>query len=113
MACIKLSMLHFLARVFGLNNKRFKLLVYILSTYVIVWAVALYFAYGFQCRPFSRNWSVTNPCKAPLTLDYSATILNAVHDLAVIFLPQPIIWRLHIPQSRKIAISAIFVIGFV
>ena len=106
-------MLRFLTRVFGLNNKTFRTLVYILSAYVILWAIALYFAYGFQCQPFSRNWSQTNACTAPLTLDYSATILNAVHDLAVIFLPQSIIWRLQIPQRRKIAISGIFVIGLV
>ena len=113
MALIKLSILTFMVRLFGINNRAFRIAVWLLAGYIILWAIALYFAYGFQCRPFSRNWSLTEPCKAPLRLDYSATILSTVHDVALLTLPQPVIWRLQMPRSRKLAISSIFVIGFV
>lgn len=80
---------------------------------MIFWAIALYFAYGFQCQPFSRNWSLTDPCRSSFRLDYSASILNAVHDVLLFCLPQPLIWRLQLPFKKKLAVSVTFFIGFV
>lgn len=113
MMFIKLSILTFLMRIFNVNNRTFRAIVWILAGYIILWAIALYFALGFQCRPFSRNWSLTEHCPVSLSLAYSGTILSAIHDVALLTLPQPIIWKLQMPRSRKIAISLILGIGFV
>lgn len=78
-----------------------------------MWAVALYFAYGFQCRPFSRQWSLTDSCRVSLELQYSASILNAVNDVMLFILPQTVIWRLQMAFRKKVAVSITFFVGFV
>lgn len=110
---IKLSILALLSRIFDVYHRVFQIAIWILTVWMILWAIALYFAYGFQCQPFSRNWSLADPCKPSLRLEYSASILNAVHDVLLFFLPQPIIWKLHLPLKKKLTVSVTFFIGFV
>lgn len=112
-AFIKLSILALLSRIFDVYNCGFCIAIWILTVWMIFWAIALYFAYGFQCQPFSRNWSLTDPCRSSFRLDYSASILNAVHDVLLFCLPQPLIWRLQLPFKKKLAVSVTFFIGFV
>lgn len=109
---VKLSILSFLFRVFSAQNRPFRITIWVLTVWVMCWAVALYFAFGFQCQPFYRNWSLTNPCRVRLDLQYSASILNSVHDVMVFAAPQAVIWKLQTSKTKKIHASIIFVIGF-
>ncbi|KAL4905805.1 hypothetical protein BDW74DRAFT_177507 [Aspergillus multicolor] len=113
MTTIKLSILALLSRMFSLTSRRFRIYVWFLSAWVILWAVALWVAYSVQCRPFSRQWSLTNSCRSSLELQYSASILNAVHDVMLFILPQPTIWKLRLPTRKRLQVSVTFFIGFV
>ncbi|KAF9886602.1 hypothetical protein FE257_011242 [Aspergillus nanangensis] len=110
---IKLSILALLARIFGSCGLAFHVAIWVLTVWVMLWAIALYFTYGFQCRPFSDYWSLVHPCRSSLRLEYSASILNAVHDVLLFLLPQPYIWTLNLPLNKKLRVSCIFFIGFV
>ena len=111
---IKLSILALLSRIFASTTARgFYVCIWILSLWMILWAIALSFAYSLQCRPFSSMWSLTDSCRSSLQLEYSASILNAVHDVMLFLLPQPTIWGLPLRTRKKFAVSLTFFIGFV
>ncbi|PYH87535.1 hypothetical protein BO71DRAFT_404585 [Aspergillus ellipticus CBS 707.79] len=112
-ATIKLSILALLARIFATAPRGFHICIYILAGWMILWAIALIFAYSFQCRPFSSQWDLENYCSSSLKLEYSASILNAVHDVLIFCLPQRIIWGLHLAARKRLAVSISFFIGFV
>jgi hypothetical protein len=42
---------------------------------------------------------------------YVPAIFNIVTDVALLILPIPYIWRLHVSRSQKILISGIFILG--
>ena len=39
-------------------------------------------------------------------------VFNVVSDFAILILPMPCIWRLHLPQKKRILMMAIFATGF-
>ncbi|RAH53456.1 hypothetical protein BO85DRAFT_491975 [Aspergillus piperis CBS 112811] len=110
---IKLSILALLGRIFVTAPRSFHICIYILACWMVLWAIALIFAYSFQCRPFSSQWSLSENCSSSLKLEYSASILNAVHDVMMFCLPQRIIWNLHLAARKKLAVSISFFIGLV
>lgn len=44
-------------------------------------------------------------------LNLSIAAMNAFTDLLILVLPQRTIWRLHLPPRKKLAISAVFLVG--
>ncbi|RAH48769.1 uncharacterized protein BO95DRAFT_460630 [Aspergillus brunneoviolaceus CBS 621.78] len=110
---IKLSILALLARIFSTAPRSFHIGIWMLIEWMILWAAALVLAYCVQCRPFASQWDPRNYCHSRLKLEYSASILNAVHDVLTFCLPQRIIWNLHLAARKRLAVSMAFFIGFV
>lgn len=113
MTLIKLSILTFYLRVFGSAHPRFRIVCYVLIAYIVMWLVTFYFVFAFTCVPFSRMWSLTDYCPLNVAGQYAAGAIGTLHDILVVIVPQPIIWRLQMPLQRKLAISSIFLIGLV
>ncbi|KAL0255148.1 hypothetical protein SLS55_009678 [Diplodia seriata] len=75
----------------------------------------------FGCFPFSDNWAVapTLPARKCTfkTQNLLVTVtLNVITDAAILVIPIPMLWRLKVALSRKLAIAAllssgVFVIG--
>lgn len=80
------------------------------------WSIAFFFATLFQCHPISAAWKSnpqlnTQQCVHATKLYLSASISSAIFDFVLILLPQPVLWRLQMPLRKKMAISAIFLLG--
>ncbi|KAE8360911.1 hypothetical protein BDV27DRAFT_167362 [Aspergillus caelatus] len=70
----------------------------------------------FACRPL-------NKARDPLIIHRSgmdmfflnciASSVNAASDLIILVLPQTRIWKLHMPLSRKLAVSTVFLFGII
>lgn len=69
-----------------------------------------------QCRPISSNWG-TQPvelgnCLADINIMYEvAAFTNMVSDVAILILPFPVIWGLHMPRKHKLAVLGVFLTG--
>lgn len=75
-----------------------------------------------QCRPVYAFWSRVDP-RNPLSPSdyhcdinqrryyYGTAIPNIVTDLAILGLPAPYIWQLHLPIRQKLAVTGIFLVG--
>jgi hypothetical protein len=66
----------------------------------------------FQCRPVMNTFSTPQPagttCTDIVTLYLSSAPVNILSDLAILFLPMPILTALCLPRKQKIILIATF-----
>lgn len=85
--------------------------------YFIVFEVTLFTG----CRPFNAFWNEVNPyweasheyhCINEAGNLFAASIVSVVQDFVVCFMPTILFWKLQLPRKQKIALGAIFGVGF-
>lgn len=121
MPVIKASVLAFYWRIFvtGASPARgFKIAIWVVVTYVLLWWISIFFATLFQCKPVSDNWG-TDPLQLPGCLDninvmyQTAAFTNLVSDIVILTLPFFRMRNVQIPMHTKIAVLCIFMTGAV
>ena len=67
------------------------------------------------CRPVAYNWnkSIDGTCKDPSLGYLLAAITNLLIDVIIVFLPLPLLWKLQMQLTKKIAITGMFSLGLV
>ena len=67
----------------------------------------------FQCRHVDDAWKIALPanCLTQASMLEGQAIFNLVSDVTIMFLPLPIIWRLHMSLRRRLVLLGIFTIG--
>ncbi|KAJ6085847.1 Major facilitator superfamily domain general substrate transporter [Penicillium sp. IBT 16267x] len=98
------------------NQKVFRYANYVTLAVVNVAGLALTLVNILQCRPVSAAWLAQLPsdahCIDILTLYLSSSPVNIVTDLAILFLPMPILTQMHLPKKQKIILVITFGFGF-
>ncbi|KAL2045928.1 hypothetical protein ABVK25_011924 [Lepraria finkii] len=113
---IKLSILFLWRRIFG-HVRTFNIISWIMIGVIIAWSTAFFFATVFQCGlDWSLNWApitvfLTQCSNTPDMLTVF-TVTDITTDLLIIAMPIPMIWSLQMSVRRKLAISAMFLVGF-
>ncbi|KAI0867191.1 hypothetical protein GGS24DRAFT_508311 [Hypoxylon argillaceum] len=92
---------------------------------VLLWMLIIFAAAGIpifiaffmtRCSPYWAIWdkelSKTN-CQSRTQFDLAAVVCNIFLDLAIVFVPVPIVWRLQMPTAKKIGVSIMFSLGFI
>lgn len=78
--------------------------------------LVLTLVFVFQCRPVGSAFLSTLPpgatCTDIVTLYLSSAPVNIATDLAILFLPIPIITKMHLPRKQKIILIITFGFGF-
>jgi hypothetical protein len=122
---IKVSILLFYRRM----NSRVVTRAFRIATWLNIILIAMYVV-GFtlvlflSCRPFTAFWDqfdlvrvaqgYTYKCGVDESADLlAASIISAVQDAIVAFLPTVLYWNLQIPVRQKMALGAIFALGYV
>lgn len=85
-----------------------------LSVILFVFYMIVTWVEIFLCNPrdkFWTPWLTTGHCMDANSANIAAGIVNSVADLLIILLPQRSIWRLNLHHSKKIRISAIFLLA--
>lgn len=88
-----------------------------ISTLVVVnvGGLALTILNIVQCRPVSAAWMspvpVTAHCTNIVTIYLSSAPLNIITDLAILFLPMPILTSMRLPKKQKIILVITFGFG--
>ncbi|TGO73839.1 hypothetical protein BELL_0327g00020 [Botrytis elliptica] len=66
----------------------------------------------FSCKPISKAWDpfiTTGSCPIKVKyLNIAASSINVISDLAILLLPQGIIWKLKMNASKRLGVSLIF-----
>ena len=110
-ALTKLSILSFYARLFSVRT--FRVALYVVGTMVLMWWIAMQFTVIFECTPIDYSWHPVRSGRC-INLDQfflGQAIPNIVTDMVILALPLPMIWKLHLPKSQKLALTCIFSLG--
>lgn len=109
---VKISILHLYTTIF--IGKRFMTIVHTIMAMSVGYAVAVFFQDIFLCWPIAKNWdkTITGSCGSTIQAYEAFGIINLTIDLAIVVLPMPLLWGLQLPVAKKIALTAIFGIGF-
>lgn len=98
------------------NQKVFRYANYITLGVVNAAGLALTLVNVLQCRPVSAAWRATLPadahCTDIVTLYLSSSPVNIITDLAILFLPMPILTQMRLPKKQKIILVITFSFGF-
>lgn len=114
---IKLSILLQYKKIFAPTGE--KNLIY-WGVHIVIWLnFAFYFAITFAeiflCNPREKYWNLlieTGHCYNRNAANISAGAVNSFSDFVILLLPQRVIWKLQMPLKRKLAVSAVFLTGF-
>lgn len=98
------------------NQKVYRWANYITLAVVLAAGFALTMVNVFQCRPISAAFLTTLPssahCTDIVTLYLSSSPVNIITDLAILFLPMPIITQMRLPKKQKWILIITFSFGF-
>lgn len=109
----KLSILLMYHRIFE-HVRYFRPVAVVLGTLVVAWGIISVSLSGFFCVPFEKNW---NPLVQGRCMNvYAVWTANAVNtiltDVAILVLPMPKVWKLHLRAPQRVAILLTFALGF-
>ncbi|RWA04998.1 hypothetical protein EKO27_g10103 [Xylaria grammica] len=115
MLLVKTAILRGLLRVFappGTRNFFFWAAWAVLGLNAAFFIVEIFFI-GFTCRPIQKWWTpmLHGYCLNEKKLDEYASIINPILDLAILAIPQRIIWTLNMRFERRVGVSVIFSAG--
>ncbi|KAM0801099.1 hypothetical protein BDR22DRAFT_888768 [Usnea florida] len=68
------------------------------------------------CRPITYRWApsmVNGSCGDQKSLDMYVAVMNLLLDVEIVILPMPIVWRLRMARSKKMALSGMFGMGVI
>ncbi|KAL8727983.1 MAG: hypothetical protein Q9181_005500 [Wetmoreana brouardii] len=113
---IKFSLLAFYWRIF--KQSKIRIPIYVLGAIVSCWGIAILITI-LQCQPVSDFWDRFAPAaKGPFHCGVNVnqffngnSIPNIITDAALLVLPMPFIWQLHLPKAQKVALTSVFILG--
>ena len=78
------------------------------------WSLSQLFVGIFSCIPISGYWDKTidSTCISNYPQWYINAAGNIFTDLAIFFLPMPILRKLNLPKSQRLVLFGIFSLGF-
>ncbi|PVH78373.1 hypothetical protein DL98DRAFT_397420, partial [Cadophora sp. DSE1049] len=118
LAIVKTSVLLFMLRLGG-HKREIRYTIHALNAFNIALAISVFITVIFQCRPVNFFWErMRDPTMKGTCVDtgifYIATsALTIFTDLAVLALPFWIFLGLKMPLKVRIALMAVFLLGFV
>jgi len=120
MGFTKLSFVFFFRRIFltGKPKSIFRFISTVVIITVIVWVTTFFFWFLLSCGThFSSRWTTMHTlhrmCPSDDRSDFALAISDFITDVFILTLPIPMVWQLHMNTNRKVAVLAVFGLGFV
>ncbi|KAI1367185.1 hypothetical protein F5Y08DRAFT_336854 [Xylaria arbuscula] len=112
----KTSALLFFGRVFQryTNPRWFNIALWISHGLNSAWFLGLVLGLILLCNPVAKNWEPTLPgtCGKTSDLYLGNAISSVIIDVLILLLPVPMIWGVQASSARKVAITAVFILGY-
>lgn len=84
------------------------------GTFIICWFLSTILVSTFGCVPVKAAWDLTVLDKRCVNSDrffIDNAVLNILGDLILLCVPMPIVWTLQLAQPKKIALTAVYLLG--
>ena len=68
----------------------------------------------FECTPIRKAWTptISGHCVDSFKFYMIVTIWDVLVDVLIMFLPLPVLWRLHTERSNKVTLTGVFLCGY-
>lgn len=101
-------------RVLSYTNKAWRWTYYAILAVATAWPVAFILFTLFMCAPIEKFWLMNQPghCYSHFDGTFSSAFSSVIIDLAILIIPLPPIWQLHLKNSRKLSLVVVFVLGY-
>lgn len=111
MPAIKTSLLLFYLRLFP--NRRMRIVAYITGAIMWGFAIASTIVDINTCTPINSLWNthISGHCINKNVFYVFGSSVQLVTDVAVLLIPLPFVWSVHIGTTKKIGLSVIFLLG--
>jgi hypothetical protein len=107
----------------GSISNGFRYAVYAAITFVLLYFVVFLINLFIGCRPFNAFWNQvdivwnadhmgTYHCFDEPANMTGAAIISVIQDFIACGMPMILFWKLRLPRKQKIAMGAIFAVGF-
>jgi hypothetical protein len=114
-AMIRVSILLFYRRLFSNADSKYRLIIWSLiilqGVYVIIFEVLP----GFSCHPIKDAWDPLKRYTSCSMLYIDATealySVSLAFDVIILVFPIFVVWRLHMPNQRRVSASIVFILG--
>lgn len=111
---VRLSILDFIGQVFSIHTK-FRYTVYFYEACAVAYLAGCTITFFAICRPMKYNWTpgpeaLANCGNLNMKFLLSA-VFNLILDVGILILPMPMLWRLQMNTTKKIALSVVFGLG--
>jgi hypothetical protein len=112
MALEKTAILLLYLRVFQIH-RWFRITTKVLIVFIWLWGISESLVAIFQCRPVAFQWNkkISGTCINQLAYYRWVRVPNAAHDIVMLVLPLPVIWKLRMATRQKVALVAVFLCG--
>ena len=83
-------------------------------TLSIAWALMTILIGFLLCLPVDYNWNLlptAGHCGNQRSAYAAVGFVDIFSDAAILILPQPMIWKLHLPKTTRIALTGILCLG--
>lgn len=110
---IKISILDLYTTIFP--NRSFIRIAHSLIGLCCAVMIAFLIERALICRPVAYNWdtNINGSCGNTSEQYIAIVSIDLIIDVFIIVLPMPVLWGLQLKTSKKLAIMAIFALGFV
>jgi len=111
--CVRISIIFLYVSIFRVRS--FRIAAYTVLGLNLAYFLAVILQTLLICQPVAFNWdhTMTGSCGDQKTSDEVIGVLNIFYDVVLIILPMPMLWKLQMAISRKLALSAIFGMGII
>lgn len=110
---IKFSILLHYRRLFP--GKKFRNVLWAIAGFLIIFTVARMLSLLTQCTPIAALWNRRAHSNAhcndfgPALIVFA--VVNTISDIAILILPMPILWHLHVDKTRRKQLIGVFGLG--
>ena len=94
--------------------KGFRIALWVVAAVSTAWYLSLTFPAAFSCSPYQKAWDPSLPghCINLETFFLVQAVANIATDFALLLLPLPPLWKLHVPTPQKWGLICVFVLGY-
>ena len=110
----KTTLLLLYLRIFSIH-RWFRWTTYGMIAYIWAWGISESIVAVAQCAPVEFQWNkqIEGTCIDQLAYYRWVSVPNVIHDVFMLIVVAPVVWKLKIELRKKIALCSIFLIGSV
>ena len=92
----------------------FRIAGYLVMACCIAWALMTILIGFLLCLPVNYNWNllpIAGHCGNQRSAYAAVGFVDIFSDAAILILPQPMVWKLQLPKTTRIALTGILCLG--